>query len=49
MKRSRWPSVDASAGQVSMLGVAKWSASLHRSNNVLEYMALRNDITDIKK
>ena len=29
MRRSRWPSVDASAGQVLMLGVAKWSASLH--------------------
>jgi len=29
MRRSRWPSVDASAGQVLMLAVAKWSASLH--------------------
>ncbi len=28
MRRSRWPSVDASAGQVLMLVVAKWSASL---------------------
>ena len=28
-KRSRWPSIDASTGQVLMLAVAKGSASLH--------------------
>ena len=28
MRCSRWPSIDASAGQVLMLAVAKWSASL---------------------
>ena len=33
MRRSRWPSVDASAGQVLMLAVAKWSASLHLDDN----------------
>ena len=30
MRRSRWPNVDASAGQVLMLAVAKWSASLQQ-------------------
>ena len=43
MRRSRWPSVDASAGQVLMLAVAKWSASLHYIDtldyNEYEYMA----------
>ena len=35
MKRSRWLSVDASAGQVLMLAVAKWSASLHKPTVVV--------------
>lgn len=35
MRRSRWPSVDASAGQVLMLVVAKWSASLQFIKEIL--------------
>ena len=45
MRCSRWPSIDASAGQVLMLAVAKWSASLHTElsrlgRNMLEILNL---------